>query len=68
MLRNMLILICTAAMLAFTTAGCKKSEPKEEPQVKTMEEYQKEAAEEITEENMDEELEKIEKELNAEEQ
>ena len=67
MLRNILILVCTAAMLAFTTTGCKKSEP-QEPQVKSMEEYQKEADEQITEENMDEELEKIEKELNAEEE
>ena len=68
MLRNMLVLIFAAAMLAFTAAGCKKSEPEEEVQVKSIEEYEKEAAQEINEENMDEELEKIEKELDAEEQ
>ena len=65
MLRNMLIVICTAAMLAFTTAGCKKSE--EPVEVKTAEQYKQEADKEITEENMEAELEKIEEELNAEE-
>ena len=61
MLRK-IIWIAVFAMCLF--AGCKKDEP--EP-VKTVAEYEAQARDEIDESNMDAELEKLEKEIAAEE-
>jgi len=68
MFRKILMLVFIAALLTFSVAGCKKTTSEEAAPAKTAEQYKQEADKEITEENMDEELEKVEKELNAEEQ
>ena len=67
MLKKILLIVVMTAICVFYLDGCKKrSGESEEPVVKTKAEYSQEAKEQITEENMELELEKIEKELNAE--
>ncbi len=68
MFRRILMLVFIAALLTFGVAGCKKATSEQAAPAKTAEEYKQEADKEITEENMDAELQKIEKDLNAEEQ
>ena len=70
MAQKILILVVVAAMGVFCVTGCKKS-PDEgggssQAEIKTSAEYEAEAEKEITAENMAEELEKMEKELDAE--
>ena len=69
MARKVLITVVVMAISVFLVAGCKKS-PNEgessQPEIKTSAEYKAEAEIEITEENVAEELERMEKELEAE--
>ncbi|MHC4474836.1 MAG: hypothetical protein ACYTEL_04280 [Planctomycetota bacterium] len=73
MLRRILVIAVTAAIIGFGLAGCKKSpgptdaEPNAaEPEPKTKAEYEAEAEKEITKENMQAELEKMEAEIERE--
>ncbi|MHC4337526.1 MAG: hypothetical protein ACYSTG_06200 [Planctomycetota bacterium] len=70
MMRKVLVIITAAAVISvFCLSGCKKRpskpEPGEEP-IKTLEEYKAEAEKEITGKNLEEELERLEKEIEAE--
>jgi hypothetical protein len=65
MLRKAVIVVCLIAVTALCLSGCKKSTPPpSQPKVQTPQMPQ--AEEEITEENIAEQLEKMEKELEAE--
>jgi hypothetical protein len=71
MLRKVLVMVAVGAIMAFCVSGCKKSSDEsgaggEVEAPKTMADYEAEAEKEITEENMAEELERIEKEIEAE--
>ncbi len=62
MLSQVIVTLGNIATLAFAMSGCRKSQPKSPPAddaVKTA------AEEEITEENLDEELDRLEKEIDA---
>ena len=72
MLRKVLVLVAACVIVVFCLSGCKKrsEEPKSEQGdtevLKKMTEYEAEAEEQITKKDMVEELEKIEKEMQAE--
>ena len=70
MLKKILIIMTILFICFGTLTSCKKKseppEPAAEDVVKTAEEYKAQAEKEITAENMEAELEKLEKELNAE--
>jgi len=67
MARKILITIVVTAISVFCVTGCKKSpDGSSQPEVKTSAEYKAEAESEITAENVAEELERMEKELEAE--
>jgi ABC-type phosphate/phosphonate transport system substrate-binding protein len=69
MARKVLITVVVAAISVFLVTGCKKGPSEDQsgqPEIKTSAEYEAEAESEITEENMAKELEKMEKELEAE--
>ena len=69
MWRKLYIIFVIVVLTCLATTGCKKkSSDTEAEQVKTTAEYEAEAEEEIDSSNMDAELERIEKELAAEEQ
>lgn len=62
---KMRVLLLTAVVL-LAAAGCsKKEQPAAEPAVKSAEEFKAEAQKEITEENLAAELDKMEKEVEA---
>ena len=68
MVRVVLAIIMVIAVGLFVPGGCKKSEPAGqaiEETVKSEVEFEAEAAEAITEENLDEELDRLEKEIEA---
>lgn len=69
MLRKTFLIITVTAMCFWGLSGCKKStgdKESEDAQIKTLEEYKADAAEQINEKNMGKELDKLEKELEAE--
>jgi hypothetical protein len=72
MLRKMFILVALATIAVFCVNGCKKRPDQSPPTgpgdtvVKEATDYKAKAEKEITEENVDEELEKLEKEIEAE--
>lgn len=69
MWRKLYIIFVIVMLSCLVTTGCKKkSSDTEAEQVKTTAEYEAEAQQEIDSSNMDAELERIEKELAAEEQ
>jgi len=69
MWRKLYIIFVIVMLSCLVTTGCKKkSSETETEQVKTTAEYEAEAEQEIDSSNMDAELERIEKELAAEEQ
>jgi len=71
MWRKLYIIFVIVMLSCLVTAGCKKKSSEAETEleeVKTTAEYEAEAEQEIDSSNMDAELERIEKELAAEEQ
>jgi len=69
MWRKLYIIFVIVVLSCLLATGCKKkSSDTEAEQVKTTAEYEAEADQEIDSSNMDAELERIEKELAAEEQ
>jgi len=69
MARKILIMVVVTAISVFLVTGCKKSPGgggSSQPEIKTSAEYKAEAESEITAENVAEELERMEKELEAE--
>ncbi len=69
MWRKLYIIFVIVVLSCLVTTGCKKkSSDTEAEQVKTTAEYEAEAEQEIDSSNMDAELERIEKEVDAEEQ
>jgi len=68
MLRNAVITLIVGILCVGVFGGCsKKTEqpPAQQEQVKTAAEYKAEADQEITEQNMDDELDKLEKDIDA---
>lgn len=69
MLRKVLVIVAVAAISVFCLNGCKKSPEESEPEKKTpktLADYEAEAEKEITKENMAAELDRLEKEIEAE--
>lgn len=67
MLRKVLVVAAVAAIVVFWFSGCKKSSDQSDAEApKTMVDYEAEAEKEITKETMAEELDKLEKEIEAE--
>lgn len=64
MIRRIFAAVIVIAIGASFIVGCKKDEPAEEA-VKTAAEFKAEAEKEITEENFESELERMEKEIEA---
>ena len=68
MVRVLLAIIMVIAVCLFVPGGCKKSEPTDQGSgetVKSEAEFEAEAEEAITEENLDEQLDRLEKEIEA---
>ena len=63
MKRSMVCALCLVLMLGFLTAGCEDEGT--EGAVKAMDEYRETATQEIDETNADAELDKLEKEIEA---
>ena len=68
MFSQVIVTLAIIGTLAFAMSGCRKSQPKPPPEadaVKTAAEFAAEAEDEITEENLDDELDRLEKEIDA---
>ena len=63
MLRKLLAILLVFAMVGLLVGGCKDKD--EEEKVGTMEEYRQQAEKTITEENAEKELERLQKEIDA---
>ena len=69
-MRNAIVLIASLMLVALVLTGCGKDGKSEEGEAaqapaKTVEQYRQEADKEITTENAEQELEKLEKEIDA---
>jgi len=65
MLQRVLCVLCAVLLVGMLATGCGKKEPETTTTIKTVEEYRDEVKD-ITEDNAAAELEKIQKELEAE--
>ncbi len=66
MLRKLIAILLVLVVSGWAFTGCKDKEDAQDGEPKTRAEYRQEAEKEITEENAEEELDKIEKEVDAE--
>jgi hypothetical protein len=66
-MKSLTLLVTSLMLVAIILAGCGEEPERDQPEApaKTMEEYRQEAAEEITAENVEQELDKLEKEIDA---